>query len=117
MCSVSGSEAVEQVAWGEAAISESSRGRSRTPPRTPRTPVRTHIAALEAQLAELKAELESHKRTMDILSSVVIQSNNKVKRMMQQLRLHDVISGEDVSESLLASAYFGFLEIPRLVGI
>ena len=82
-------------------MSESSRGRPRTHPRTPRTPVRTHIAALEAQLAELKAELESHKRTMDILCSVVIESNNKVKRMMQQLRLHDDISGEDVSGPLV----------------
>ena len=84
-----------------AAMSDSSRGRSRTPPRTPRTPVRTLISALEAQVQEFRAELETQKRTMDVLSSVVIESNNKFKRMMQHLRLHGDTSGEDVSGSLL----------------
>ena len=38
-------------------MSEASRGRSRTPPRTPRTPVRILSSVPEAQLQELRAEL------------------------------------------------------------
>ena len=48
-----------------AAMSESSRARSRTPPGTPRTPVRTLISVLGVQVVELKAEVASQKRTID----------------------------------------------------
>ena len=83
-------------------MSESSRGRSRTPPRTPRTPVRTLISALEAKVQELKVEVETQKRTMDVLSAAVIASNEKVKLVLQRLKVDDHGLGEDVSGSLLA---------------
>ena len=80
-----------------AAMSESSRCRPREPPGTPRTLVRTLISVLEVQVLELKAEVASQKRTIDLLSSVVIASNERVKGVMQKLQLDNDLPGDDLS--------------------
>ena len=78
-------------------MSESSRGRSRTPPGTPRTPARTLISVLEAQVLELRAEVATQKRTIELLSSVVIASNERVKLVARKLRLDEDTPGGDLS--------------------
>ena len=64
---------------------------------TPRTPVRTLISVLEVQVLELKAEVASQKRTIDLLSSVVIASNERVKLVARKLRLGEDMPGGDLS--------------------
>ena len=78
-------------------MSQSSRGRSRTPPGTPRTPERTLISVLEVQVLELKAEVASQKRTIDLLSSVVIASNERVTGVAQKLQVDNDSPGDDLS--------------------
>ena len=59
--------------------------------------MRTLISVLEVQVLELKAEVASQKRTIDLLSSVVIATNERVKRVMQKLQLDNDLPGDDLS--------------------
>ena len=63
--------------------------------------MRTLISVLEAQVLELRAEVATQKRTIELLSSVVIASNERVKLVAQRLHMGDYVPGEDLSGSLL----------------
>ena len=59
--------------------------------------MRTLISVLEAQVLELRAEVATQKRTIDLLSSVVIASNERVKLAAQKLQVDDDMPGGDLS--------------------
>ena len=59
--------------------------------------MRTLISVLEAQVLELRAEVATQKRTIELLSSVVIASNERVKLAVRKLRLDEDMPGGDLS--------------------